>query len=103
MRIGFSLVSRLVRITNTSLTVSTHIVGSYEEQESGSGFVVPIFAYLCRTFTFCILYANSLVIQDDMSIMRVQQMPSYDLRCTNTQALPPDVHLQVAITLSACG
>ena len=50
------------------------------------------------------LYGNSLVIKEDMNIVTVK-MPSSDLRRTHKEALQPDVHvhLQVAITLSACG
>jgi len=35
--------------------------------------------------------------------MPLQKTPSSDLRRTNKQVLRPDVYLQVAITLSACG
>ena len=59
--------------------------------------LLPTQVHLYRMFTFYILYVNSLVIQEVMSIMRVQQMPSSDLRRTNTQALPPDIHLIVVI------
>jgi len=107
VRIGF-LGKNMTLITITGadhllIVLTLQTVYRLRGTKGGSSFSVPIVAHL-SAFVHVLHFASySLVIQEDMGTMPVQKTRSSDLRRTNKQVLRPDAHLQVAITLSACG